>query len=102
MTCPACDDLGILPVDYIGEPRHFALCLCEVGEDWRRASNHGKPTNPAWHILAARNNVPLDRIVKLEDYATPAELAAFGFTETSADTAMSAIAAAARSRKVGR
>jgi len=100
MTCPACDDLGILPVNYTDEPQHYALCLCPIGERWRKADNCGKPTNPLWHIWAAQNNVPHERIVKLEDFASSEELASFGFVELSAETAMSAIAAAARQRKI--
>lgn len=102
MTCPACDDCGILPVDYIGEPQHFALCLCPAGERWRCAKNCGKPTNPLWHIWAAQNDIPHERIVKIEDFCTQAELEAYGFREMTAETSMSTIAAAARSRRVGR
>lgn len=99
MTCRACDGFGIFPVLYDGEPPHFALCLCPAGETWRCAVNNGKPTNPRWHLWAARNAIPHERIVKLEDYATPKELAAFGFHELTAPDALGAIAAAARKRR---
>lgn len=100
MNCPACDDFGILPVEYSDRTeQHFALCLCPMGEAWRRATNNGKPTNPLWHAWAARNQVPHERIVKLEDYATPKELAGLGFRELTAPAdALGAIAAAARNR----
>lgn len=99
MTCGACQDLGLLPVDYDGLPQHYALCLCPVGETWRCAVNNGKPTNPAWHVWAAQHQIPHDRVVKLEDYATPKELAGLGFRELTAPAdALGAIAAAARNR----
>lgn len=99
MSCPACQDLGIFPVAYHGEPPHFALCLCRIGETWRNARNNGRPTNPLWHTWAAQHQVPFDRIVTLEDYATAEELAAFGFRELTAPAdALSAIASAARAR----
>lgn len=99
MSCGFCDDFGIWPVLYDNEPPHFALCLCPVGETWRRATNHGKAVNPLWHVWAAKNDIPHERIVKLEDYATPDELASFGFRELTAPAdALTAIAAAARSR----
>jgi hypothetical protein len=100
MTCHACDGHGLFPVRYDGHPPHFALCLCPAGEAWRCATNHGTPTNPLWHAWAAKHNIPHEQIVKLEDYATPEELAAFGFTElTTPADALSAVAAAARARK---
>lgn len=99
MKCKACDDLGILPVDYVGESRHYALCLCPIGERWRNATNNGKPTNPAWHVFCSQNGIPFEHIVKLEDYATPDELAAFGFRELTPADSVGAIAAAARGRK---
>ena len=99
MTCHACDGHGLFPVFYDNEPPHFALCLCPAGEAWRSAKNNGTPTNPLWHAWATQHGVPFDRIVKLEDYATPKELADFGFRELTAPAdALGAIVAAAKSR----
>lgn len=102
-ACPACDDFGIVPVAYSDvTEQHYALCLCPAGEAWRCATNNGKPTNPLWHAWAAKNGVPHAQIVKLEDYATPSEVAAYGFRELTTASATDAIAAAARNRKAKR
>lgn len=104
MTCIACDDRGLVAFLIEGHQPDsakdflFALCLCPTGERWRKADNCGKPTNPAWHVWAAQQGIGHDQVVKLEDVSTAEELAAYGFHELTAGTALDAIAAAARAR----
>ncbi len=111
MNCSSCSDNGISLIVYEDGSKVFAVCLCAIGERWRRTEtfqNHsgeiGKAqrTDPLWHVWAFEHHVPLSQMRMLEDAVTPEELAARGFAEITAETSMDAIAAAARSRKVGR
>lgn len=103
MSCPSCQDNGICLIVYEDGSKVFAVCLCEIGERWRRRQTFaGKTSDPLWHVWAFEHHVPLSQMRMLEDAVTSEELASRGFAEVTADTAMSAIAAAARSRKAGR
>ena len=111
MTCPSCSDHGLCVIVYEDNTRVFAVCLCPVGERWRSTQTvqnhsgeigHASRTDPLWHLWAHQNGVPLENVRMLEDAVTPAELAARGFLELGPADAMTAIAAAARNRKVSR
>jgi hypothetical protein len=100
MTCPTCADRGLVKVNWKDAQEDYAVCLCPTGELLRADSTPGQL--PAWRVLAHRMDIDPARVVMLEDVCTPEELAERGFRELTADTAMDAIVAAARGRKVGR
>jgi hypothetical protein len=111
MTCQSCGGWGISLIVYEDTSEVYAVCLCPIGEQWRSTHtfvNHsgdvGKSerTDPLWHIWAHQHGITVERMKLIEDAVTPEELARRGFRELSAPDAMSAISAAARSRKVGR
>lgn len=100
MTCPTCGDRGLVKVNWNDATEDYAVCLCPTGELLRAEPTSGQV--PAWRALAGRMNIDPARVVMLEDVCTPEELAQRGFRELTADTAMDAIVAAARGRKVSR
>lgn len=75
MSCPICGDRGIVRIRYRDKsPDAYGLCLCEVGERWRHAENAGRPTNPAWHLWAARRGIPHDQVFPVEELLEEHEL----------------------------
>lgn len=100
MTCSSCADRGVFRVGYHdGEPSDFALCLCKAGEQMRCATNNGRPVTPQWQVWAFRQGIPIEHVLPMEDLLDAEEMAARGFHELPAATAIDAIAAAARARK---
>lgn len=99
MTCAVCADHGVFKIAYRdGSDTDYAICLCPVGEQWRRATNNGKPCTPQWQIWAHRQGISLDRVHPIEDVLTDEELGERGFKALTAESSMEAIAQAARSR----
>lgn len=90
MTCPTCEDFGLIPFVELDNPKPddaigredlwFALCLCERGMTLRESRNAGHSTGFAlWQLWAAREQVNPERILRLEDVLTGDELQATGF-----------------------
>lgn len=99
MTCRSCNDHGVFRVSYHdGSPSEFALCLCKEGEVMRRATNNGKAVTPHWQVWAFTQGIPLEHVAPMEDLLTDEEMAARGFRELTPETALDAVAAAARAR----
>lgn len=103
MTCPHCADKGIIRMKFhSGEEDQFALCLCAAGQAWRNTQNAGRTTYPLWHVWAAREQVPHERIGLIEEWNDEAELAAMfpfyrGEPASAADEDL--LLAAGRSRR---
>src|SRR5687767_3596362 len=74
MTCPTCDDRGMVRVNWKDADEDYAVCLCAVGERLRRTTNHGKPCLPGWRVWAAQQGVDPTRVVMIEDVLTSEEL----------------------------
>jgi hypothetical protein len=79
VSCEVCSDRGILIVDWPaeGEPQ-YALCLCPAAGWYRRNTNAGKTVAYGWQVWCAVNQVPPDRVAKLEELYSAEELAAVG------------------------
>lgn len=102
MTCTTCGDRGVVRVNWKDADEDYGVCLCLAGAGLRSERNAGKPCVAGWRVWAAQRGVGPARVVMIEDVLSPSELAAKGFSELTVDTAMSAIAAAARGRKGAR
>lgn len=99
MNCPSCNDRGVFRINYHdGSPADFAICLCKAGEQMRCATNNGKTVTPQWQVWAFQQGIPIEHVAPMEDLLDADEMAARGFTELPAATAIDAIAAAARAR----
>jgi hypothetical protein len=99
MTCPSCNNQGVFVVRYHdGSPTDWAVCLCPAASDFRRDQNNGKQHVPAYQVWAIRHGIDPEHVAPMEALLTDEELAARGFSEVSAPTAIDAIAAAARNR----
>jgi hypothetical protein len=99
MTCPSCDGKGIFRIAYHdGSAPDFAVCLCEAGAPFHVTENNGKAHVPHYHVWAIRQGIDPAHVAPMEVLLTDEELAARGFAEVSAATAIDAIAAAARNR----
>ncbi len=97
--CPSCNGFGAFAVRYHdGSPADYALCLCAAGETMRRENNNGKVTTPYWFAWASIMGIDPEHVAPMEDLLTAEEMAARGFTELPASTAIDAVAAAARAR----
>lgn len=87
--CPVCGDRGLVKVCYQDEKDpettcDFAICLCAVGQRFRRQSEL-KPDGPfpLWRFWAAENGIDEARIDMLEEFYDDEELRArFGFVLT--------------------
>lgn len=111
MTCQSCGGWGISLIVYEDGTEVYAVCLCAIGEQWRSTHtvrNHSgeigtsERTDPLWHLWAHQHGIPLEQMRLLENAVTSEELVARGFLEPVVADAMSAIAAAARSRRTSR
>jgi hypothetical protein len=76
MNCQHCGDKGIIRLCYhSGDPDDFGICLCAAGQAWRVGENCGRKTNPLWHVWAAIKGIAHERIVMIEDWAEPEDIA---------------------------
>jgi hypothetical protein len=82
VTCPHCDNKGIIRLNWADAPDDYAVCLCPVGLDLRSTDNNGHAVAPRWWLWAARNHIPLERVFLAEDVLTPEELAERGWLQT--------------------
>src|SRR6185436_7565476 len=104
MTCTSCNGRGIFKLfSYddngpTGDPVEWAICLCAAGSPYRVQSNNGKAHLPHYQLWAIRHGIDPERVAPMEVLYTDEELAARGFGQVSAPTAIEAIAAAARHR----
>ncbi len=77
MTCPVCVN-GLLVQEWTNAPADYAVCLCEAGQVYRRATNEGRDTVPLWRVWCAVHQVDPSRVFLLEQVYSAEELASVG------------------------
>lgn len=104
MTCDHCVN-GLRPLEWTdatpGDPVDVAVCLCDAGQEYRRATNEGRRTVPLWRVWCAVHQVDPSRVFLLEDVYSGAELEAAGLRKAPVSLSREAALLAA-GRKVKR
>src|SRR4051812_23335808 len=81
MTCPICSDRGLLIQDWTDAPPDFAICCCPAAAWYRSDANAGKQTGYfGWQVWCAVQQVDPERVFRLEEIYSAAELAKVGLS----------------------
>jgi hypothetical protein len=88
MSCEACVDMGLVPFVETDNPKTapeidrddlcFAICLCPVGQAYRKGTNNGKRVPAFWRVWCAREQIDPSRVFRVEDVYSREQLAAVG------------------------